>query len=84
MFLPQTTQTVAMLSRTAVTYTQLALFTLYDPQPCGYLFNNHIPLALAGHNNYIPLAQEPSAMLPDGFSIGFSGWSQDYNTVDCG
>ena len=37
----------------------------------GYLRDNYIPLALAGHNDYIPPAQELSAMLLDGFSVGF-------------
>ena len=45
----------------------------------GYLYDNYLLLALAGHNEYIPSAQELSAMLPDGFSVGLFGWSQHYN-----
>ena len=68
---PQTTQTAAILDRTAV---QLALFTLHDPRGlCHYR-----ALAAAGRNNYIPPAQESSLILPDGFSVGISGWSRDY------
>ena len=34
-------------------------------------------LAAAGRNNYIPPAQESRLILPDGFSLGISGWSRD-------
>ena len=36
-------------------------------------------LAAAGRNNYIPPAQESRFILPDGFSVGISGWSRDYS-----
>ena len=34
-------------------------------------------LAAAGRKNYIPPAQESRLILPDGFSVGISGWSRD-------
>ena len=63
MVLPQTTQTAAILDRTAV---QLALFTLHDPHG---LCNNYI-IERWPRQGAIPPAQESSLILPDGFSVG--------------
>ena len=45
-----------------------------------YLCHSARALAVAGRNNYIPLAQESRLILPDGFFVGISGWSRDYRT----
>ena len=59
--------------------TALLLLSAFLCLCLGYLHDNYILLALAGHNEYLPPAQELSAMLPDGFSVGLFGWSKDYN-----
>jgi len=51
MVLPQTTQTAAILDRTAVKFTQLAMFTLQD-RSTWLLMHSAGALAAAGRNNY--------------------------------